>query len=151
VARRGPRAAGTQVRTVSLSFRDLFLWNPESADRGAADCNAEHNPPYLVRLNGAVTALKSKSGTPPGLLPWKYESTSIRLEPGDSLLLYKDAEPEAFNASDAEFSEARLESVLSAAVSPCSDLIGRVHASLLAFTAGAPQSDDVTMVAGRRT
>ena len=31
------------------------------------------------------------------------------------------------------------------------DLIGSVDASLLAFAAGAPQSDDITMVAVRRT
>jgi sigma-B regulation protein RsbU (phosphoserine phosphatase) len=68
------------------------------------------------------------------------------------LFLYTDGVSEAFNAADEEFSEERLENVLrGGALSPCRDLIGSVDASLLAFAAGAPQSDDITMVAVRRT
>ena len=114
--------------------------------------SAGHNPPYRVGRDGTVTALELKNGTPLGIVRWKYESTSIVLGSGDGLFLYTDGVSEAFNAADEEFSEERLENVLrGGALSPCRDLIGSVDASLLAFAAGAPQSDDITMVAVRRT
>ncbi|HKA00700.1 MAG TPA: PP2C family protein-serine/threonine phosphatase, partial [Candidatus Solibacter sp.] len=113
--------------------------------------SAGHNPPYLVSGNGVVNALQPKNGFPLGLYPGRYETGRVHLQPGDALFVYTDGVTEAFNAADEEFSEQRLQDVLAAAASSsCRDLISSVHARVLDFTAGAPQSDDITMMAVRR-
>jgi serine phosphatase RsbU (regulator of sigma subunit) len=113
--------------------------------------SAGHNPPFLVGRNGAVTALQPKNGFPLGLYPGRYETGRIHLHRGDALFVYTDGVTEAFNAADEEFSEQRLQCVLTDAAScSCRDLISNVHARVLDFTAGAPQSDDITMMAVRR-
>ena len=57
--------------------------------------------------------------------------------------------PVHFHVDD--FGDERLASVLrGAATLGCRDIVSRVTSEILAFTAGAPQSDDITMVTLRR-
>jgi sigma-B regulation protein RsbU (phosphoserine phosphatase) len=62
-----------------------------------------------------------------------------------------DGVPEATNLEVEDFSDARLLHALrEAAGLPSREMIDRVSSRLIAFTVGAPQSDDITMVAIRR-
>jgi serine phosphatase RsbU (regulator of sigma subunit) len=114
--------------------------------------NAGHNPPYRIGPGGLVGPLEPKGGTPLGLFPWKqYEASSVQLNRGEGLFLYTDGVPEANNLEMEEFTDARLVEVLrGAAALPSREIIGMVNSRLMAFTAGAPQSDDITTVAVRR-
>ncbi len=114
-------------------------------------CNAGHNPPHLLRASGAVEPVDLAGGMPLGLFDRRpYTGGFVQLEPGDALFLYTDGVPEATNEALDDFTDERLTSVLGAATSlSCSDIINRVTHEVLAFTDGAPQSDDITMLSIR--
>ena len=78
-------------------------------------CNAGHNPPYLLRVDGASERLPA-TGVPFGVdgdLPYRLAEATLR--PGDALFLYSDGITEAFNSQGEEFGAARLEAALAAA------------------------------------
>jgi sigma-B regulation protein RsbU (phosphoserine phosphatase) len=81
----------------------------------------------------------------------EYSAARLRLEPGDSLVLYTDGLTEAVNPAGDEYGLDRLCSVLTrcGALAPGA-LIGAVLADLSAFQAGAPRSDDLTMLVLQR-
>ena len=110
--------------------------------------NAGHNPPLLLRSAGTVEPLPG-GGLVVGLVPkTAYETRAVRIEPGDRLFLYTDGVPEAMNVERRQFSAERLEALLRdcRGANP-EQLIGRVIDSVRQFTAGAPQSDDLTALA----
>ena len=115
-------------------------------------CSAGHNPPYLLRASGAVEPISEIGGIPLGLFDnMGYTGSGAQLAPGDALFLYTDGVPEASNAADEEFTYERLASNLRDSVSlGCREMINRLTREVLAFTAGAPQSDDITMLCIRR-
>jgi serine phosphatase RsbU (regulator of sigma subunit) len=115
--------------------------------------NAGHNQPYRIGTDGAITPLDARGGTPLGLFPWKkYDGATAQLGPGDGLFLFTDGVPEAENPKQDEFTNDRLVEVLSSAASrPSREVVEMMHARLVDFTAGAPQSDDITMLSVRRT
>jgi len=115
--------------------------------------NAGHNPPYRVAAGGEVSSLDATGGTPLGLLPWnKYDGATAQLDPGDAVFLFTDGVPEANNPEQEQFTDERVVEALRGAAQMLSrEIIDTLNARLLAFTAGAPQSDDITMVAVRLT
>jgi sigma-B regulation protein RsbU (phosphoserine phosphatase) len=84
-------------------------------------------------------------------LSWKaFTGGSLTLGPGDAVFLYTDGVPEACNGALDDFTDERLISELrSCAALTSRETIERVLARVLEFTAGAPQSDDITMLCVR--
>jgi sigma-B regulation protein RsbU (phosphoserine phosphatase) len=81
---------------------------------------------------------------------FEYGAAHVVMEPGDVLLLYTDGVTEAFNAAREEYSEERLMRAAAAAPDPTPQaLLQHVLADVRSFTDGAPQSDDLTMLALR--
>jgi serine phosphatase RsbU (regulator of sigma subunit) len=115
-------------------------------------CSAGHNPPYLLRASGAVETISETGGIPLGLFDnMGYTGSCAQMEPGDALFLYTDGVPEADNAKFEQFTDERLAASLRDSISlGCQEMIDRLTRELLAFTAGAPQSDDITMLSIRR-
>ncbi len=113
--------------------------------------NAGHNPPLLVRKDGSVEQLKG-GGIILGIVPFaKYQDFRIRMEPGDTLVLYSDGVTEAANPADVDFGEDRLgELVASMRGRPASEVVAAVQAAVANFSEGAPQADDITVVVMRR-
>jgi serine phosphatase RsbU (regulator of sigma subunit) len=111
-------------------------------------CNAGHNPPYLLRADGALEMLKA-TGLPFGVdadIPYRIAET--RLQPGDALFLFSDGITEAFNPAGEEFGDKRLEAALDAARGKdATSLVKTVLAATTEFAAGAEQSDDITLLA----
>jgi phosphoserine phosphatase RsbU/P len=71
-------------------------------------CNAGHNPPLVVGFDGGVRELTS-SGAILGQFPdWHYEQKDVRLDCGDTLLLFTDGVVEARREDGEEFGEQRL-------------------------------------------
>ncbi len=114
--------------------------------------NAGHNPPYRIGPGGLAEPLEQTGGTPLGMFQWnQYGAGMVQLNPGDALFLYTDGVPEATNVEVEDFTDGRLLEVLrEAATLPSREMIDTVNSRLMAFTAGAPQSDDITMMAIRR-
>ena len=71
-------------------------------------CNAGHNPPLVVRFAGGMRELSS-SGAILGQFPnWQYAQMHVRLDRGDTLLLFTDGVVEAHSEEGEGFGEARL-------------------------------------------
>jgi sigma-B regulation protein RsbU (phosphoserine phosphatase) len=75
----------------------------------------------------------------------------LTLERGDLLLLYTDGVTEATNAQDALFDLKRLQDAILAAANGAAQVIRQIDGRVRAFTGAHPQSDDITVVALRRT
>ena len=110
--------------------------------------NGGHNPPFIVAASGTVTGLATTRDIVLGVMDdISFHQKSIQLQPNDSLFLYTDGVTEAMNTSYELFSEARLESVLRETSNQVpEEVIQSVYSSLGLFTAGAQQSDDITMM-----
>jgi sigma-B regulation protein RsbU (phosphoserine phosphatase) len=81
-----------------------------------------------------------------------YSEQRERLDPGDLLVLYSDGVTEANNPDFDEFGEERFVRVLTEnRARPASQIVEAVTTALKEFTAGAPQTDDITLVVARRT
>jgi phosphoserine phosphatase RsbU/P len=94
----------------------------------------------------------SSSGPVLGLLPSaRFSNETLAFERGETLVLFSDGVTEAFNAAEELFGDARLLEQLTR--DPGTTAAGTVNSLLGAVQrheAGAPQSDDVTIVAVRR-
>jgi serine phosphatase RsbU (regulator of sigma subunit) len=111
-------------------------------------CNAGHNPPYHLAATGQVTPLPLAGGPPLGLFDMlPYTPARLQLSPGDAIFIYTDGVPEATDNTEADFTDERLIAALEAHYGlGCPALLDEIHRQVVAFTAGAPQSDDITML-----
>jgi sigma-B regulation protein RsbU (phosphoserine phosphatase) len=116
------------------------------------DCvNAGHNPPILLRTGpgGQTQTLRLEADGPVvGLLPLApYTEQSMTLMPGDVLLLYTDGISEAMTHDDEEWGEERMiASAQKVKDEPAEEILRAIFDDADAFTAGAPQHDDMTML-----
>ncbi|HEX7361986.1 MAG TPA: SpoIIE family protein phosphatase [Bryobacteraceae bacterium] len=118
-------------------------YDPET--RALTYVNAGHNPPVVLRH---CEILRWETGGPViGLLPQvEFQQGTVQLEPGDLAVLYTDGVSESMNLEDEEWSEERL----IACVKTCYHLsargaLDRIMNGAVAFAAGAPQHDDMTL------
>ena len=83
-----------------------------------------------------------------GLLPYApYTEQSLTLEPGDLLILYTDGISEAMTHDDEEWGEERMIACASKFKDQGADEVLRcLFRDADAFTAGAPQHDDMTLL-----
>lgn len=84
-------------------------------------------------------------GIPPGLFPEaQYETLTLSLQPGDSVLFCTDGITEAFNIRDEAFGISRLQSVCENALRiPPSELLRRIFAAVGIFRQHKDQHDDM--------
>jgi sigma-B regulation protein RsbU (phosphoserine phosphatase) len=110
--------------------------------------NAGHNPPLMIDSQG-IRYLTLKSGFVLGPMDdTEYETERLTLKPGDTLFLYTDGVTEATNFADELYGEPQLLAALqSGPKEELTDMIHNIRAEVTRHANGAPQSDDVTMVA----
>jgi sigma-B regulation protein RsbU (phosphoserine phosphatase) len=111
--------------------------------------NAGHCRPVLLPVAGpprwAVKNLGTALGFEPGL---EFERSELELRPGDSLVLYSDGVTEAFDPQEECYGNDRLltdAGALSGQSAP--DLAAGLLQRVREFAAGAPQSDDIAILA----
>lgn len=112
--------------------------------------NAGHNPPYRLSARGQAQSLARTGGVALGVMEGlKYGSRTFQLEAGDHLLLYTDGITEAMDPAEALYGEERLEVFLEqhAQTSNPETLINALVQAVQAFASGAPQADDMTLLA----
>ena len=109
--------------------------------------NAGHPSPILVRRGIADEAF-TEGSFPVGLVPEaEYKTTCIKLEPGDTLVLFSDGVTEAMNPDEELFGAARLREVLTGQMdTPLDQLQKCVLESVENFARGASQADDLTLL-----
>ncbi|HXR72581.1 PP2C family protein-serine/threonine phosphatase [Actinocrinis sp.] len=131
-------------------FATVFFGMLELESGELTYVNGGHNPPVLRRRGGALEHL-SLTGPAVGLDPdGSYRPATVRLERGDSLLLFTDGVTEARDAAGRFFGERRLLAQLLPPVTDSAALLDRIEARVQKHTGVADQSDDITLFAVRR-
>jgi sigma-B regulation protein RsbU (phosphoserine phosphatase) len=98
-----------------------------------------------------VRPLAATPGVPLGVVDeYAFEPTRLGLAPGDALVLYTDGVTEAAAPDGRLFEEQRLEQVLAdASAGGCDGIVASVFDSVQRFAEGAPQADDIAVLAVR--
>ena len=154
-------SAATPGEVLAISSRDLAEGNDACMfvttlvgriDLRTGDCllaSAGHDAPMLLRSDGSIERPDCGSGPPLGIEAHRdFPSWRGRLRPGDSLVAWTDGITEAFDAGDRAFGEGRLSAAVRAEYS-ARENCERLLAAVQAFADGAPQSDDITVLAVR--
>ncbi len=114
--------------------------------------NAGHPSPVLVRPGAAPCLILASTGMVSGITPGtEAGDATVKLQSGDSLVLYSDGVTEAFDAAGEMFEEERLLECLShSAGQPANETAWLVLEAVRRHAGDRPQSDDITIVTVRR-
>ncbi len=114
--------------------------------------NAGHNPPYLLRRNNVVEALPLSQNFIVGVFDdFVYTNSTLKLEPGDAIILYTDGVTEAFNEEKQQFGEKGLEKTLKSVPGADSkEIIEAITEDVAEFSGNEPQNDDITILSLKR-
>lgn len=130
---------------------DLFVtvfyavWDPETSTLSFA--NGGHNPPILMNRRGEINLLRAP-GIALGILPEVTIGTrSLKLDHGDTLILYTDGVSEAMNEDYDEFGMERFYlTVRAARKQSAQSMVQAISNSIHDHAGDSPQFDDVTLV-----
>jgi sigma-B regulation protein RsbU (phosphoserine phosphatase) len=137
--------------TDSDRFATCFYGVLDTSNHCLRYSNAGHDRPILFSASGESETLDS-SGLVLGILPDSdYAESSISIEPGDFLLVYSDGIIDAADSAEHEFGLARLTGLVRETHdATAKDLLNRILQAVNSHAAGAPQTDDMTLVVIRR-
>jgi len=109
--------------------------------------NAGHPSPILMRGSTAEEAF-TEGSFPVGLVPEaEFCTTTLKLEPNDTLLLFSDGVTEAMDPDEQLYGVARLRGVLQGKQElPLDEIQKTVLESVENFARGARQADDLTVL-----
>jgi serine phosphatase RsbU (regulator of sigma subunit) len=109
--------------------------------------NAGHPSPILIRHGSAEEAF-TEGSYPVGLVPEaEYTAVCLKLEPGDTLVLFSDGVTEAADPDEQMFGIARLKELLTGQLEcPLEQLQKCVLEAVENFARGARQADDLTLL-----
>lgn len=133
----------------SCTFVTIFLGILNLKTGEFLYANGGHNPPVLAENNYETAFLGRPGGPVVGIMDEaEFRMDRLVLTPGALLVIYSDGVTEAFDVNGVAFAEDRLRD----AVTKCrGDLPDAVSKGLLqeidTFCAGAPQADDITILA----
>jgi len=109
--------------------------------------NAGHPSPFLIRRGVAEEAF-TEGSYPVGLVPEaEYTAVCLKLEPGDTLVLFSDGVTEAMDPDEQMFGIERLKELLTGQLEcPLEHIQKCVLEGVENFARGAHQADDVTLL-----
>jgi serine phosphatase RsbU (regulator of sigma subunit) len=121
------------------------------AQRRVSCAGAGHHQLAVVSRGRPPRLACPSSGRPAALSPSNpVERETLSLTPGDTFVLFSDGVSEAMNLDEDFYGEERLLAVLAASSgATAAETVTRVLADVRAFTAGAKQSDDITVLAAQ--
>lgn len=108
--------------------------------------NAGHNYPLLLTEDSLEEI--GLPGLPLGIDDSiEYDETKVKIEPGTSVVFYTDGVPEAMDRDGNLFTFERFKELIQKHRHlEAGDLVATLMAEIAAFTVGAPQSDDITVL-----
>ena len=111
-------------------------------------CNGGHDAPLIGRVGEGFDFVNS-GGMMLGAVPEaNYLAGSLALQRGDTVLCYTDGVTEAMNREEEMFTQDRLRaSVAGMEQAEAAHVVRVLHAEIRAFAQGAPQSDDIAILA----
>ncbi len=121
-----------------------------STGKGIA-ANAGHEHPALRRADGSYELVHYRHSPAVATMEdIRFSEHEFEMHPGDSLFVYTDGVTEATDSSNELFGEERLVEALNKdPFAGPTELLPNVKSSIDDFVAGAPQFDDITMLALR--
>ena len=132
-------------------FATLFFGVLDPASGSLTYINAGHEPLSIIGPVGVKETL-SPSGPAVGVMPHtEFKIQQVHLGAGDTLVGYTDGITDARSPHDQLFTKERLQLLFEQPVSSASDLLEQIIANLTTHIDNAPQDDDVTILAVRRT
>ncbi|HET7294826.1 MAG TPA: SpoIIE family protein phosphatase [Vicinamibacteria bacterium] len=151
----GPSAALVAVnaalreQSTARLFVTVFLAFLDPARRVVHWASAGHNPSLLRRRGASRVEALPLGGMALGLRAHDLGLADrvLVLDPGDALLLHTDGVGDAEDPDGAMYGAERLEAAVGAAPAGAHALVSHVLGDLEAFTSGAAQADDVTLLA----
>ena len=111
--------------------------------------DAGHEAPFLLRADGRVSRLPKPEGMALGIFDdAEFAGASVRLAPGDALILFTDGVSEATTADERLFTVDRIEATLSALEAEASArrIATGVADAVNIFVGEAPQFDDIAIL-----
>ena len=135
--------------TGSDRFATLFFGSYDDGTRRMRYVNCGHCAPLVLRRGGELVKLESTAPMLGAFEEWDCAEGEVRLDPGDTLLLYSDGVTEATNSMGDEFGEDRLVRILRQSGAPATGDLAREIVKAVSAFSGASLTDDVTVVALR--
>ncbi|MDR1612234.1 MAG: SpoIIE family protein phosphatase [Planctomycetota bacterium] len=132
---------------VNTMFVTLFVAVADLRTGELRYANGGHNPPHIVSASG-IRRIEDASGPLVGVFEnAEFPDGKTFLAPGETLFLHTDGVNEAMNWDHEQFGDTALEAALlaSAGQNP-GETIRRMREAVAAHVAGAPASDDITML-----
>ena len=137
--------------TSDEKFVTLFYGILDTHAHQLCFCNAGHDNPYVLSHNKEVRRLKTGGIVLSVLDSFPYEEEVISFDPEDTLVIYSDGIPEAMDAHQEQFTDARLGALLNESLDLSADaLIDNIIAAAKAHAGAWPQSDDMTLLVVKR-
>lgn len=128
-------------------FVTLFLGIVDIRESTLMYATAGHLPPILVKENRQPVMLAQHHAAPLGVSEQPgYQSQSIEITEGDTLLLYTDGITEAENDYEEFFGEQRLITVMRQDYDKVEEAARQILRSVKQFEGGREQTDDKTLV-----
>ena len=133
----------------SCMFVTLFLAIIDIETGEVRYANAGHNPPIFLPCGGKPEWIPPLGDPVAGIIDtMEYSTKTMKMAPGDIMFIYTDGVTEAMTSDKELYSEDRLMELMRTAPKPVAPaLVKEVDTSIKAFTRGAEQSDDITMLA----
>lgn len=112
-------------------------------------CNAAHHYPYILRASGTIDILNETHGLPIGIYQNKsYNSGSVVLKTGDTILLYTDGVIDCRDENDNTYGQQRFEDNLhNLQKLSCFKMVTKIEKSLNLFKGKSLQTDDISLMA----
>jgi phosphoserine phosphatase RsbU/P len=134
------------------SFITFFIMILDVGTHELAYVNAGHNSPLHVNFHASELCELNADMIPLGMLEGAAGSVkTLRLEPGDEIVLYTDGIPEAMNSRKVQYSDARFHKIVQTGRDlPLAARYAQVLKDVHAFVGDEPASDDITLMILKR-
>jgi serine phosphatase RsbU (regulator of sigma subunit) len=125
----------------------------DPAENDVCIVNAGHMAPLLRRPSGEIEEVgESQGGLPLGIDgDSTYQQFSVRLAPGDSLIMYTDGVLDAENAQNERYGTERLYPMVAKQAASAPELGQQVISDVKRFIGNHPQADDICFTCFRRS
>lgn len=141
----------------SNMFVTLFIGSLDLKTGHLDYCNGGHDAPLLINLKEKKSALlPCQSNLPVGVMPnWEFEIQETEIAPDTIIFLYTDGLTEAEDIGHQQFGETRIfnvaEQLLNEKDTSAQQLVEKMFEAVHQFVGDAEQSDDLTLLAIKRT
>jgi len=137
------------TRTIRGSFITAFV-SAYLPDLGVLSyCNAGHPPPMLKPHSNPqeIVFLEESAGIPLGVSPdGQWQSASVDMQRGDTLVLYTDGLTEAVSPQGELFGVQRLRTIVAQSDNQPQAILNNIETALAAHQQDAGQNDDQTLL-----